>query len=339
MTCTRIERVSGLGEHMKRVVVTDAGSALGRRVVDRLRADSLVESARGVETRTGEGASLDADIDVIPLVPDHRPFVEYLQKEGVDTVIQCGLAPDRRGQGRRSGEADVITTMCLGAAIAHESSGIKNWVLLSSSSIYPIDSRSSLLQREDQDVHREESGLRASIAEAEDYARDVAIRNPHINVSILRLQQLVGPSVTGPLSELLSGDFVPTPIGYDPPIQLLHEEDAVDAVNFAVNHELAGIYNVASAAMIHWHDAVRVSERQPVPVLPLSVSILEPVLRRLRIPFVPGELLDLLKFGHAVDTQKLARAGWRPRFDQHECLAVARLQRRRGSPRRADRSR
>ena len=38
--------------------------------------------------------------------------------------------------------------------------------------------------------------------------------------------------LTGPLSELLSRDVIPTPIGFDPAIQLLHTEDAVDAAAF-----------------------------------------------------------------------------------------------------------
>jgi UDP-glucose 4-epimerase len=305
---------------MKRVVVTGGASPIGRQIVERLQRDPGIETVRGVETGARDDGGLCDDVDVVPLVPDHRPFVEYLEKEQIDTVVQCGLTPDRCGRHSRSGEADVITTMCLGTAIAHGSTGVRSWVLLSSTSIYPIGSKSSLLQREDQDLKFEELEARASIAEAEDYARDVAIRNPHINVSILRFQQLIGRGMTGPLSELLSREVVPTPIGFDPSIQLLHAEDAVDAAAFAAIHELAGVYNVASTGAVHWHDAVRIADRQSVPVLPVSLSLLEPALRLLRIPFVPSELFDLLRFGHAVDTQKIERVGWHPKRDQHECL-------------------
>jgi UDP-glucose 4-epimerase len=305
---------------MKRVVVTGGRSPLGRRIVERLQDDPSIESVRGIETRARHESGGRDDVDIVPLVPDHRPFVEYLEKEQIDTIVQCGLTPDRCGRLSTPAEADVITTMCLGTAIAHESTRVRNWVLLSSTSIYPIGSRSSLLQREDQDIHFDELEARASIAEAEDYARDVAIRNPHINVSILRLQQLIGGGMIGPLSALLSREAIPTLIGFDPSVQVLHAEDAVDAAVFAAIHELAGIYNIASSGSIHWQDAVRVTDRQAVPVLPLSVSLLEPVLRLLRIPFVPSELFDLLRFGHAVDTQKIERVGWHLKFDQHECL-------------------
>ena len=301
-------------------MVVGGGSPLGRRIIDRLRESPIVEWVRGVETHSSSDISSSDEIEIIPLVPDHRPFVAFLEKERVDTIVQCAVASDRCGTSTRASEIDVITTMSLGTATAHDGSGIRNWVLLSSSAIYPIESRSSLLQREDQETSHEADDAGTLLAEAEDYARDVALRCTHISVSILRLQQLIGPGVNGPLSALLSQPVVPTPIGFDPPIQFLHVDDAASAAAFATIHELAGVYNVASSGMIHWHDALRIANRQTIPVLPMGLSFVEPLLRRMKVPFVPVQLLDLLRFGHALDTRKLESIGWRPSFDQHQCL-------------------
>lgn len=312
---------------MRRVVVIGATSPLGRRVVEKLRADSGIGLVRGVEVRAPGRDPLPEgdDLDFVPLVPDHRLFADYLEKEGIDTVIQGDLVPDRSGLDARKGEADVIATMCLGAAIGHAGSRVRSWVLASSSAIYPIGSHAPLLQRERQERPREEETPAASIAEAEDYARDLAHRLPHVNVAILRLQQLIGPGVRGPLGSLLARSPVPTLIGFDPAIQLLHLEDAADAIGFVARSELAGVYNVASRGLIHWRDAVRAAGRASLPVLPVRVAGLEPVLERLKIPFVPAALMDLLRFGHAIDTTKIERAGWQPRYDQRDCLATFRL--------------
>jgi UDP-glucose 4-epimerase len=317
---------------MRRIVVVGGASPLGRRIIDRLREDPAVECARGVETRARRALDFEVkdsmdEIEIVPIVPDHRPFVKFLQSERIDTIVQCAVALDRCGSASQSSEADVITTMGLGTATTHPGSGIRNWVLLSSSAIYPIESRSSLLQCENQEAKHEGDQEIALLGEAEDYARDVARRHTHISVAILRLQQLIGPGVRGPLSALISESLVPTPIGFDPPIQFLHVEDAASAASFATIHELAGVYNVASAGMIHWHDALRILDRQTIPVLPLSVSFVEPILRRLKIPFVPARLLDLLRFGHALDTEKIERTGWRPEFDQRRCLRELRADR------------
>jgi UDP-glucose 4-epimerase len=305
---------------MKRIVVTSGRSPLAKCVVETLRAHPDIERIRGVEFRPT--SRVDNEIDVVPFAPDHRPFVEFLEKERIDTVIQCGLVPDRSGIGRRSREADVIGTMCLGAAIAYEGSCVRSWVLVSSSAVYPISSHAPLLQREQQRLSHDEETLAASIAEAEEYARDVALRLPHVNVAILRLQQLVGRGTRGPLASLLACDPTPALIGFNPAVQLLHLDDAASAISFAACQELAGIYNVASEGIVRWHDAVRATGHTRLPVLPIAATALEPLLDRLGIPFVPAELLDLLRFGHAVDTEKIERAGWRPRHDQFSSLSA-----------------
>lgn len=290
---------------MNRVVVVGGASPLGRRVVERLRARPGVE----------------VEQDVVPFVPDPRPFGEYLAKQRIDTVVQCGLVPDRSGVGAHAREADVIGAMCLGAAIGQDGSFVRSWVVASSSAILPIGSHAPLLQDERQAPARDGGRLAASIAEAEDYARETAQRLPHVAVAILRLQQLVGPAVRGPLAALLARDPVPSVLGFDPAIQLLHLEDAADALIHAASQALAGVYHVASAGVVRWGEALRVMERRTLPLLPVPVGPLEPLLDRLGLPFLPAELVDLLRFGHALDPRKLERTGWHARFDQRACLA------------------
>jgi len=311
---------------MSRVAVTGGRNPLARRVVQLLRESPGVEWVRGVEARASGKQRSDGELDVVSYVPDHRPFAAYLEKEGIDTLVQCDLAPDRTGRAVTGRDADVIGTMCLGAAIGHGDSPVRSWVLASSSAVYPIGSRQSLIRSEAEELSIEAGTLAASIAEAEDYARDVALRQPHVNVAILRLQQLAGEQLRGSLASLLARELVPSPIGFDPLIQLLHGDDAASALAFAVRNELAGIYNVASAGWVHWHDAVLATGHTAFPVLPLSAALLEPVLDRLPIPvpLAPAELLDLLRFGHAIDTGKLERTGWESRRDQLDCLAALR---------------
>jgi UDP-glucose 4-epimerase len=266
----------------------------------------------------------DDALDLVPLLPDHRPFAEYLAKERIDTVIQCGLVPDRGGLAAAASEADVIATMCVGAAVGHEGVRVRSWVLASSSAVYPIDSHAARFQRERREISHEEGTLGASIAEAEDYAVDTAVRLPHVNVAILRLQELASERVRGPLASLLARRVAPTPIGFDPFVQWLHLDDAASALAFAAQAELAGVYNVASAGAIHWSDAVRLTRRIGVPVAPIGAGPLEAALARLRVPFVPGTLAARLRYGQALDTRKLERAGWRPEHDQRSCLAALR---------------
>ncbi len=306
------------------MIVTAGRSPLGRRVVDHLRDEGSTEFVRGVDVRPrGRGEPGD-DCAYIEFVPDHRRLSEYLEKEGIDTVIQCGLAPDRSGIDSKAKESDVIGTMCIGAAIGQDGSSVRNWILASSTAVYPIKSHAALLQHESQHLPREAGTMAMSLLEAEDYARDVAHGRPHVSVAILRLQQLVGDRVRGSLASLLARDPVPTPFGFDPALQLLHLDDAASAIAFVARTDLAGIYNLASKGMIRFGDAVRAMQHNRIPVLPIDARFAETLIARLGIPWVPGDLVDLVRFGHVVDTQKIERAGWHPTHDQESCLRLLR---------------
>ena len=310
-----------MADRIRRVLVTRASTPLGRALVERLRGAPDVEQVCAVESRPLSPSQREPGLDVVPLVPDHRPFVESLAQEAIDTVIQCGLTQDRCGLRRDDGEADVISTMSLGAVIAQPDSPVRSWIVASSTDVYPISSYAPLVQSEKTPIVNPPATPGASIEEAEEYARDVAIRSPHLNVAILRLQHLVGPGVRGALARLLSQRPVPSPIGYDPTIQLLHLEDAADALAFAARHELAGLYNVASAGLIHWRDAVRAAGSDPLPMLPVAFAPLEGLAARAGLPHLPAELMGLLRYGHAADTNRIERAGWRSRWDQRSILA------------------
>ena len=315
---------SGSADVARRIVVTAGDSPLGRRVLEQLRVSPSVEFSRGLEASHGTPGVGRDDRDIVPFVPDHRALSTYLREKRIDTVIQCGVTADRSGLSSASQEADVITTMCVGAAIGVESSSVRSWVVVSSTGVYPVESHSPLLQHERQRLAYVGNPLASSIAEAEEYARDVARRRTHVSVAILRLQQLAGKNVRGPLARLLAQKIVPAPVGFDPALQLLHLDDAAGAIVFSARSELAGVYNLASRGIVRLNEAIRETRHRKIPVLPVRVGLAEPLLKRLGVPHVPGELHDLLRFGHAVDTEKLERAGWCARHDQQDCLRTLR---------------
>jgi UDP-glucose 4-epimerase len=187
--------------------------------------------------------------------------------------------------------------------------------------VYPITSNAPRFQQESDETDASTGSIAASLLEAETYARDVAVRAPHLNVSVLRLQQLSGSDARGPLADLLMQPVLPSVIGFDPPLQLLALDDAARALTFAGQLELAGIYNVASSGVVRLSEAKVELERRALPVLPIEAGALAPLARRLQLPYVPEGMLDLLRFGQTLDTSKLASAGFLPDFDQRDCLA------------------
>lgn len=303
---------------MRNVLVTRAESPLGHGLLLRLRRFYDLGRVIGCDRRPHPCA--ETGVEHVNLAEDHRGWVDILARHEIDTVIHCGLAPDRSGRREPATEAGVIETMRLGAAIASDDVGVRTWVVASSSAAYPIGPDAPLLHRESSATADLPGSFAESLLEAEAYATDVAVRAPHVNVSILRLQQLAGEGAYSPMSAVLEQPLLPSIPGYDPPLQLLALEDAVRALAFAAELELAGAYNVASAGIFRFSDAVRMLERTALPVLPFEVGLFAGMARRLGIPHLPEGSVDLLRFGHALDTAKLAAAGFEPDYDQAACL-------------------
>ncbi len=308
---------------MKNILVTGASTPLARALLVWLRRVDGVEHLVGVEPHATSNW-IDG-VELVALPADHQDLVQLLCQFPIDTVIHCDLAPDRNGSRETPHEARVVETMRIGAALAHGDTSVRSWVLASSSDVYPVSSHAPLLHRESGDLDASETGLAASLREAEDYARDVATRRPHLNVAVMRLQQLVGEAVRSPMTALLRQPVLPRLAGFDPPIQMLAIRDAVRALSFAARLELAGVYNVASVGTTRMSEAIRTLGRLSVPLLPLETPpVLRGWVRRLRAPHVPDGMLPTLRYGHALDTGKLAAAGFDPEYDQAACLELFR---------------
>lgn len=311
---------------MRNVLVNGATTPLGRRLLARLRDAEGVERVVGIEP-TATADRIDG-VELVAFEPDHRRLVELLQELGADTVLHCGMVPDRSGASSQPLAANVIDTMRLGAAVGHPEVSVRSFVLASSTAVYPVASHAPLLNREVNATDPDEGSLAASVLEAEDYARDVAERAPHLSVAILRLQAPVGRGVRGPLARALAQPVLPRIPGFDPPVQMLHIDDAVGAMRFAAEVELAGVYNVASEGVLRWSEVAQVIGRPSAPVLPLPLGPFEGIARATGMPHVPAGLGELLRFGHAVDIAKIASAGFKPSYDQVGCLlSIARARR------------
>ncbi len=303
---------------MERLLVTGATTPLGRMLVQHLQDEPGVKKVIGVEPRSTTDW-LDG-VELVAFEPDDGELVSFLADQAVDTVIHL-LAPSRTGDPEVSGPADVIDCMRLCAAVGSPRAHVRSLVLVSSSEVYPIDSHAPLMHREQDLVGDVVSEAAEALLEAEDFARDVAERLSHVNVSILRLAELMGGKLGGALSAVLAQSRPPQLIGFDPQVQWLHALDAVEAIRFAARLELAGVYNVASDGVIRWSEALAARGRPVTPVLPFEVWPLTALLRSAGLPHLPDGMGNHLRSGSAVDTAKLRAAGWQPRFDQWQCAA------------------
>ena len=148
----------------------------------------------------------------------------------IDTVIHAAMSPSRSGA-RAACAADVIATQQLTAAISGRDTPVRVVVAASSTDVYTPRSSSPLWRREDEVLHTNPDSDAGLVLEAEDYLRDLAEHQPHLSVAIIRLADLTGPAINGALASLWQRRVVPYITGYDPPVQLVHVDDAAGPSN------------------------------------------------------------------------------------------------------------
>lgn len=152
-----------------------------------------------------------------------------------------------------------------------------------------------------------------------------ATRRPQTQVLVLRLAPIVGPHLNNPATRWLRARILPTVLGFDPPWQLLHEEDAVAVLLHALFTESRGTFNVAAQGLSSLSALVRHSGGSAVPLPgPLARAALK-VLDAFGIASVPLPLMDYLKFGWVADDRRSrAELGFEPRYDVVEAAASLR---------------
>lgn len=291
----------------KRVLVTGLGTFWGARVAKALEADPEVDVIVGLDTKD-------------PLVELER--TEYVRSDEnysilsriveateVDTIVHTFLVVDStQMRGRDMHEINVIGTMNLFAAATDSS--VRTVVVKSSSYVYGCEASDPTwfteeTPRQAPPKHRVER----SLVEVEGYVRDFAVDNPHVAVAMLRFSNVLGPELSTPLSRMLEQPVVPSMFGFDPRFQFVHEDDVVRAILFVLEHELAGVYNVAGDGLLPWSEVAAICGKLTVPLPPVAQGLAATVLRRLGVD-IPPEIADLLRYGRGLDNERLKQEGF-----------------------------
>lgn len=296
----------------RRVLVVGVEDQLGRQVAERITADEGVELVIGAAYRSDP--VIDG-VEVVRLALDYGGIADLLRRRAIDTIIQASRPWTHTVYGVNE---LVIATMQLAAAAAHRDGTVRRVVIASSTRVYPASSQAPLLHPESERLDPRRGSLAASLMEAEDFVRDLATANPNLSASILRLADLAG--TYDPLAMLLTRPVVPAAWGFDPPVQLLHLEDAATAVEHAARLELAGVYNVAADGLVRWRRAARLAGK-PVVDLPLvPPRLLNALLARTYRLGAADDIVDVLRFGRRAATDAFAHSGFRPRFSTEQCV-------------------
>ena len=294
----------------RRVLVTGLGSFWGGRVAQALEADPSVEIIVGLDTieptveleRT-EYVRVDANYSILSRI---------VKATQVDTIIHSFLVVDPTQASRRTmHEINVIGTMNLFAAASAAGSTVRNVVVKSATLVYGCSPEDPTWFTEEMAPSQPlRSPVERSIDQVEGYVRDFAEDNPHVTVSLLRFANVIGSEIVTPLTRSLQLPVVPSILGFDPRFQFVHEDDVIRSILFVLEHNLAGVYNVAGDGLVPWSEVAHLCGKRTVPLSPLGTATALWPFKRLGLVELPEEYLHLLRYGRGVDNRKLKDAGF-----------------------------
>lgn len=305
----------------RRVLITGVSRFLGLRLAKRLEQDDEVELVVGVDLE--EPPLPIKKLDFVRVDIRNPLIARVLETTKVDTLVHTNIfsSPGRLGGRSQMKENNVIGTMQLLAA-AQRAERLERVVMKSSTAVYGSGAgEPSLLPEGHASRQVELSGYGKDCAEAEQYARDYGRRRPEVDLVILRTQNVVGPTVSTSMTDYLSLPMMPTALGFDPRLQFLHEQDAVEALYTALKSESTGIYNIAGGGVVYLSQAIRMLGKVEVPILLPAAQTAASLLRRCGVIDFPTDQLKLMLFGRIVDTRRAKeRLGFTPRYSTTETL-------------------
>jgi UDP-glucose 4-epimerase len=299
----------------RRVLITGIGSPLGTALAARLERDPEYEHIAGLDTRAPRARLertelIDADI--------RDPAIgRLIPRAGVDTVVhnQIVRRPGPGMSARAMHDINVIGSLQLLAA-CEKSDTIRTIVIRGSAGIY--GSEPNAPQFFDEGMARlfpMRTRFQRDVAEIENYFETYSRRHPSVTCTMLRYQPAIGPTLGTQISRYLSLPVVPTYLGFDPRLQVVHEEDGLGALVAAVERPVRGAVNVAGDGTIGVTRMVRLAGRPTAPVPSPLFGSASGVGRRLGLLDFSEDFRRLLKHGRAVDTGRLHREiGFKPRF-------------------------
>jgi UDP-glucose 4-epimerase len=289
------------------VLVTGAARHLGGLMVRSLVRDPAVDRVVGVDVVPPRRPLLGAEFVRADI---RNPVIgRVLNSAGVDTVVHMGVIATPQQAGGRTAMKDinVIGTMQLLAA-CQKSESVSRLVVKSTSSVYGAGPRDPALFTEGMSPkHPPTSGWAKDSVEVEGYVRGFARRRPDVEVSILRLANVIGPRVETAMTAYFTLPVIPTVLGFDARLQFVHEDDSIAALHRAVTAPATGVFNIAGDGVLALSQAVRRTGRPTLSVPGALLGVVGRALAPTRLVDFTSEQVRFLTYGRAIDTSRAQR--------------------------------
>lgn len=302
----------------KVVLVTGVADYWGARLAARLLAEPGLHVI-GLDVQPPRQSI--GELDFIQADVRNPMLAELLQSEGVQAVCHLKFVPTIR-PGRVTMDVNVGGAMKVLGACAE--AGVDQVVLKSSLAVYGAHPDNSAFVTEAQALRASRRyGYTKDMLEIESFCNDFRHRTPGTALTILRFASIIGPIADTPMTRFLKNALAPALMGFDPTMQVIHEDDVVEALAHAIINAVPDVFNVAAEGTLPLQRLMALAGKPPLlvphPAVYWGVEALNN--GRLRLEhYVPIEP-DYLRYPWVGDLTKMrAELGFVPYYTAEEAL-------------------
>ncbi|MBS2025679.1 MAG: SDR family oxidoreductase, partial [Deltaproteobacteria bacterium] len=285
----------------ERVLITGISGNLGRTLVKLLhRTEKLV----GIDRRPFLGKPKDLEIHQLDI--RKKKVEEVFRRGDLKALIHMAIIHDPRLSSADGHSFNVLGTKAvLEFAAKH---GVPKVVVLSSATIYGPSPDNDNFLHEDAPLLGSQrfAGIR-DLIEVDMYAQQYMWKHPEVETVILRPVHIIGPNIRNAPSNYLRIPRPWTLAGFDPMVQVIHEEDIARAMQAAMQPGVRGVFNVVGPGEVPLSLALEELGRSPIPVPTFLARAMLDRLWKARVTGFPPDELDHIRFLCCVDGTRFER--------------------------------
>jgi UDP-glucose 4-epimerase len=300
----------------RRVIITGIAGRLGRMLARRLHRDERY-AVIGVDRRPLLGKPKDIEHHQVDL--RSKKARDLFRGGDVAALIHMGVMHAPRATARELYSWNIGgTAKLLEYCMAYK---VPKVIVLSSANVYgPRPENTQFLTEEAPLLAAQAFPKMRDLVEIDHMVSSFFWKARDIDTVILRPVHILGGVHNAP-SNYLRLEVVPTLLGFDPMVQVIHERDVVEAIACALRPGVRGIYNVTGPGEVPLSVVLGELGRKAVPVPHPVAKPLWAAAFRLGLSTFPVAEFDFIRYVCMVDGSRAeAELGFRPRHSLRETI-------------------
>ncbi|MEN9808552.1 MAG: hypothetical protein RLZZ488_119 [Pseudomonadota bacterium] len=246
-------------------------------------------------------------------------LASLLEKNSIKCVVHGALfsGPGRGGSHRR--EVETIGTFHVLNALA--GAKVERCVVLGDTFVYGAHSQNPNFISESRALRPLGPDFVRARVDVEGQLKEFATDYPDCEVCILRFAPILGPNSTNVRARYFLAGIIPKVLGYDPLLQFIHEDDAVQAAQLAIFSKARGAFNIVGKGVLPLSTGIHLSGRVPVPVATPVCRTVFSIGFAMRLWDLPSSMVPFFQYICVADGARAHKVlGFAPRYSSRQAL-------------------